>query len=276
MHTRHNISIAEHIVTLRVPPAYDFLLQDRAFSLFSVQHTAKPDAKIIMRVLSEEEYPETIAQRYRASHVNETNRGTAARANFFDPSTCTLDSWGLAPDHPRHMLKGLTALLLGSLAADRGGLLLHGAGFVIDNLAGAFIGLSGAGKSTGARLVRPDRLLSDDVVIASDVAARPVLHATPLGRVSDGPGAAPLTALFLPRKRADFSLTRLTPREALARCTAEQYPVFTSVFKPYIEQSFRNLNRLVKTVPCYEMGFSLDAVDRAAIRRVLTDPLPLP
>ena len=39
---------------------------------------------------------------------------------------------------------------------------------------------------------------------------------------------------------------------------------------PYDGMSIRNLGRLFRKVPAYELGFSLDGIDREAIRRVLT------
>jgi hypothetical protein len=160
--------------------------------------------------------------------------------------------------------------LLSSLLAATQGLLLHGSGFVIDGVAAAVIGPSEAGKTTAARLVQGDRLLSDDVVAVTDLDGQPQLHATPFGRESDGVGSAPLRAIFFPRKQSGFSLQPLTAREALIRGAAEQADTFQGVFAPYDGMSIRNLGRLLHKVPAYELGFSLDGIDREAIRRVLS------
>ncbi len=266
---RLKLAVAGRIVTLEVPSGYESLLENPVFSPFTAGELAEANASIHLRVLADDVYPEAIAERFRAGGKHESNYSTGVRANFFDPIARSIDSWGVEPQYPQQVIKGLLVLLLGSMAAAEGGLLLHGAGFVLGELAGAFIGVAGAGKSTAARFVAPDRLLSDDVVIVDDVRSSRIVHATPLGRESDGPGSAPLAALFLPRKRERFSLTRLPPREALAACVGEQMSVLTAVFRPYLQQNFRNLNRLLKIVPCYEMGFSLEGVDREAIREAL-------
>jgi hypothetical protein len=229
----------------------------------------EPDARLSVRIFAEDAFHHAVEERYCNVRAQESILAYSTRATFFDSVHCRMESLGIPPRSPEVLLKSLLGILLSTLAAKDGGFVFHGAGFVLGQAAGAFVGLSGAGKSTAVQLLEPDRILSDDVVVASNDKGLPRLHATPLGRVSDGPGSAPLAALFFPLKQERFSLARVSPREALARCVAEQTHGFRGVFKPYREASFRNLNRLLKIVPCYEMGFSLDGVDRDAIREAL-------
>jgi ABC-type cobalamin/Fe3+-siderophores transport system ATPase subunit len=161
--------------------------------------------------------------------------------------------------------------LLASILASDGGLLLHGSGLLIDGAAAAIIGPSGAGKTTAAHLIRADRLLSDDAIAVTDVDAQSRLHATPLGRESDGPGSAPLRAVFFPCKETGFAVRRISARDALVRSAQEQTDTFACVFAPMRGLAIRNLARLFRKVPAYELGFSLDGIDREAIRRVLSE-----
>jgi hypothetical protein len=214
----------------------------------------------------------SVAARYRERKPSELARVDSTTVTFLDPSTWTMEclSFG-ASDAPFAIYWTHIQLrsLVSSMLAAAGDLLLHGSGFVIDGLAAAVIGPSEAGKTTAARLVNGDRLLSDDMVAVTDVDQQPCLHATPLGRDSDGPGSAPLRAIFFPRKQAAFSLRPLTARDALIRSAREQADTFQSLFQPYGGMAIRNLARLFRKVPAYELGFSLDGIDRDAIRRVL-------
>jgi hypothetical protein len=79
-----------------------------------------------------------------------------------------------------------------------------------------------------------------------------------------------LRAIFFPHKQAAFSLQPLTARQALIRSAAEQADTFQALFAPYDGMAIRNLARLFRKVPAYELGFSLDGIDRDAIRRVLS------
>jgi hypothetical protein len=181
-----------------------------------------------------------------------------------------MDAFAFPPANVDQYLRSRLFVLLGSVLAARGGVLLHASGFVLDGAAAAVVGPSKAGKTTAARLVQGDRLLSDDVVAVTDLDGEPQLHATPLGRESDGVGSAPLRAIFFPRKQATFSLQRLTARQALIRSAAEQADTFQGLFAPYGGMAIRNLACLFRKVPAYELGFSLDGMDRESIRRVLS------
>ena len=191
-------------------------------------------------------------------------------ADFVQRSTWTMESFVLESADESQCLRSRLFRLLGSLLSAGDGVMLHGSGFVMDGVAAAVIGPSEAGKTTAARLIRGERLLSDDVVAVTDIDTQPRLHATPLGRETDGVASAPLRAIFFPRKQATFSLQPLTARQALIRSAAEQADTFQGLFAPYNGMSIRNLGRLFRKVPAYELGFSLDGIDREAIRRVLS------
>jgi len=70
-------------------------------------------------------------------------------------------------------------LVYALLAYEAGGLLLHAAAVVQGERAGVFIGRSGSGKSTVARLAQGNRVLNDDMVILIPGSKRWTVHATP-------------------------------------------------------------------------------------------------
>ena len=70
-------------------------------------------------------------------------------------------------------------LVYALLAYEAGGLLLHAAAVVQGERACVFIGRSGSGKSTVARLARGNRVLNDDMVILIPGSKRWTVYATP-------------------------------------------------------------------------------------------------
>ena len=211
-----------------------------------------------------------VSERYLSRGADELFLPDVRVTDFLRPSTWTMDAFAFPPADVDQYMRSRLLILFGSLLAAKGGVLLHGSGFILDGGAAAVVGPSQAGKTTAARLVQGDRLLSDDVVAVTDINTQPRLHATPFGHESDGVGSAPLRAIFFPRKQPAFSLQPVPARQALIRSAAEQADTFQGLFTPYDGMSIRNLARLFRKVPAYELGFSLDGIDREAIRRVLS------
>ena len=264
-------------IALTLPEEYERLLNTPLYLPFLSEGTHL-DARLILRVVPDS-HPDALCPILHCPHVVQRRLSHVAGdlyqpgvtvVDFVQRSTWTMESFVLqSADEVQH-LRGRLFRLLGCLLSADDGLLLHGSGFVLSGVAAAVIGPSEAGKTTAARLVQGDRLLSDDVVAVTDINTQPRLHATPLGRESDGVGSAPLRAIFFPRKQAAFSLQPLTARQALIRSAAEQSDKLQCIFSPYGGMAIRNLGRLFRKVPAYELGFSLDGIDRDAIRRVLS------
>jgi hypothetical protein len=105
-----------------------------------------------------------------------------------------------------------------TLLPGKGGLPLHAAGIVMDDLGIAFFGPSGAGKSTLASS-SPWQVLSDELVAI--VGQPPMLHATGVWGTSIGEDDAmtpvPLLALVEITKASAFSWERLAPSMAFRR-----------------------------------------------------------
>jgi hypothetical protein len=274
-----------------LPEEYERLLDTPLYRPFRA-HDGHPDARLRVQLVQKPEcdaasaarqtgceYPfdccpilncPIVTERYLSRRMDEQFLVNATLVDFLSFSTWTMDAFAFPPADVEQYLRGRLFVLLSTRLAASEGVALHGSGFVIDGVAATVIGPSEAGKTTAARLVRGDRLLSDDVVAVTDIDGQPQLHATPFGRESDGAGSAPLRAIFFPRKQATFSLRPLSVREALIRSAAGQADTFQSLFNPYGGMAIRNLGRLFRKVPAYELGFSLEGIDRDAIRRVLS------
>ena len=262
---------------LTLPQEYERILHTPLYRPFSSEGT-QLDARLVLRVVPHSQ-PDTpcpilhcpeVLHRQLSHRADDLFHSSFMVADFVQRSTWTMDSFVFRSADESAYLRGRLFRLLGCLLSTTDGLVLHGSGFVLDGVAAAVIGPSEAGKTTAAHLVQADRLLSDDVVAVTDIDTRPLLHATPLGRETDGLGSAPLRAIFFPRKQAAFSLHPLTARQALIRSVTEQADRLHFLFNPYGGMAIRNLGHLFRKVPAYELGFSLDGIDRDAIRRVLS------
>ncbi|MGE0452510.1 MAG: hypothetical protein AB7O37_05060 [Vicinamibacteria bacterium] len=162
----------------------------------------------------------------------------------------------------------LDELLFDRRLAAGGGLMMHACGLVQDGRALLFAGISGAGKSTTARLwhrLRPGTpILSDDRVMLRPRGGGFRAYGTPWH--GDGgfghPLDAPLGAVFLIRHARRSRARRLAPAEAAAR-------IFARSFTPpwdrrLVARALASAARVALRTPCYDFGVRPDASAIAA------------
>jgi len=135
--------------------------------------------------------------------------------------------------------------------ASRQGLLVHGAGMVVEGQGYLFVGRSGAGKSTISDLLRQNlpgaQLLNDDRIIVRKQAEGWRLYGTPWsGRLETcHAGEAPLRGIFRLRHAPENRTTPMTPAESaetlLTVCSIPWYdrPVMDALL-PLVEQLAKN------------------------------------
>lgn len=166
----------------------------------------------------------------------------------------------------RHPLGEL--LYVNILAQRKAGALLHACAVDAGGRGLAFVGKSGAGKSTTARLwqQRGDAtVLCDDRIIVRQMEGAFRAYGTPWhGDVpAVSPASAPLERLLFIRHGAENCLTPLRPAEAVSRLMG---CVFTTWWDPEgLAFTLSFLEELARAVPCYEFAFrpepeALDAV----------------
>jgi hypothetical protein len=152
---------------------------------------------------------------------------------------------------------------------------LHGVGIVGPNGAtNLFVGHSGAGKSTTARLwtaLHKVDILSDDRIIvrehsAGEGATQIFMYGTPWH--GEGcfalPKRAPLQRIFVLEHGQGNVLTRLTRSQMVAELFARSFVPFHS--HDYVDSALSFLDRVADTVPCYRYRFE---PDQRAVERVL-------
>jgi hypothetical protein len=157
---------------------------------------------------------------------------------------------------------------------------LHGVGIVgPDGASNLFVGHSGAGKSTTARLwtsLHDVEILSDDRIIvredkvredkAGDDATQIFMYGTPWhGEAHFAlPQRAPLGRIFVLEHGHGNVLTRLTRSQMVAELFARSFVPFHR--HEYVDSALSFLERVADTVPCYRYSFE---PDERAVERIL-------
>jgi hypothetical protein len=144
------------------------------------------------------------------------------------------------------------------LLASRAGAILHAAGFAAGGRGVAFLGRSGAGKTTVSRLLlgrRGWQALSDDRVVVRAIGGRHLLFGTPwpgdAGIAQDA--SCPLAALCFLRQGAEHRLERLAPRQVLERLLpVASVPWFDA---DALAPALDFLGGLAAAVPAWELCF---------------------
>jgi len=157
---------------------------------------------------------------------------------------------------------------------------LHGVGIVGPNGAtNLFVGHSGAGKSTTARLwtaLHKVEILSDDRIIVRERPARELqpgddprqifMYGTPWH--GEGcfalPQRAPLQRIFILEHGHGNLFTRLTRSQMVGELFARAFVPFHR--HEYVDSALSFLERVADTVPCYRYSFE---PDERAVERVL-------
>lgn len=150
---------------------------------------------------------------------------------------------------------------------------LHGVGIVgPDGASNLFVGHSGAGKSTTARLwttLHEVDILSDDRIIVrehstDDGASQIFMYGTPWH--GEGcfalPQRAPLQRIFVLEHGHGNLITRLSRSQMMAELFARAFVPFHR--HEYVENALSFLERVADSVPCYRYSFEPDerAVER--------------
>lgn len=136
---------------------------------------------------------------------------------------------------------------------------LHGLGIVgPDGTNNLFIGHSGAGKSTTARLwssMLPVKILSDDRIIVREQKSETVMYGTPWhGDACFAlPESAPLHRIFILEHGSGNVITPLNRSQAVAELFARAFVPFHG--HEYVESALNFLEHLASSLPCYRYSF---------------------
>ena len=186
-----------------------------------------------------------------------------------DFASGTLHPGTVRPDLPFHHPHD-RLILLGLLARRAGGV-IHCSGIMDQGRSLLFVGRSGVGKTTMARLWRDAgaTILNDERNIIRIEAGIPLAGSSPWhgeeNRVS--PMHAPLAAVFFLRQASSNSVAECDPAEAVTRLfTSTLVPVFLSSGPDLVLQSWC---ALFERIPAYELSFTPDRRAVDLCRRII-------
>jgi hypothetical protein len=148
---------------------------------------------------------------------------------------------------------------------------LHGCGIVVKNNGAAylFVGHSGAGKSTTARLWTTHQdveILSDDRIILREHAGQIFMYGTPWhGEAAyASPARAPLSGIFILEHGVGNVITRLSRSQTVSELFARSFVPFHR--HEYVDSALDALQCVADCVPCYRYSFEPDA---RAVEKIL-------
>ena len=156
----------------------------------------------------------------------------------------------------------LDEVLVSHLLGRGRGVELHSCGVIDRHGRGhLFVGMSGAGKSTTARLWGADAaaIVSDDRVIVREDESAMWMHGTPWhGEAALSMNAsAPLAGVYLLTQSPQNALRELQPADAVARLFGCSFPPFHDAEAVAFTLAF--LERITQRVPVRELAFTRDA-----------------
>jgi hypothetical protein len=158
------------------------------------------------------------------------------------------------------LLSPLDELIVVNRLSQDGGLYLHACGLSVGGRAIAFCGVSGAGKSTMARLWKdePVTLLSDDRLIVRSTERDYVCWGTPWhGDALEAlPLSAPLRKLYFIEHASTNFVRPLSAHEAALRLLVRCFPTYYDAGG--MEHTLDIVFALASSVPCAVLGFVPD------------------
>jgi len=151
-------------------------------------------------------------------------------------------------------------LMVNLLAAGRG-IMAHGCGMKMGGDGLLFVGVSGSGKSTMAKIAMKAaqaKILNDDRTVIRKMGSEYFIYGTPWhGEIDECcPDHAPLKKLFFIKHAKDNKIRKLSPADAVSRFISCSFPPFWS--DKGMEFTLQFLSELVSDIPAYELGFLPD------------------
>ena len=161
----------------------------------------------------------------------------------------------------RSLLYPFLEVLTVNLLPRKSGVLLHACAVNHNDNGYLFVGQSGAGKSTIARLwleLNSVIILSDDRIILRRINGRLYACGTPWHGDAKvcSPEKVPVEKIFFLKHAKENSTKRLDPLDAASRLIVCSFPTFWD--KQGMEFTLGFCSELAERVPCYELGFVPD------------------
>lgn len=169
----------------------------------------------------------------------------------------------------------LDELLVISLLGQGRGVEIHGCGVVDGSNGYLFVGQSGAGKTTIARLWQAEPgavVLSDDRVVLRSAADGLWMYGTPWHGEEPlaSPGRVRLAGVFFLKHHDRHEMASVARLDAVARFFAASFPPFHDAHALDFTLAF--IDSVVTRIPCFELRFAPDATVLDLVRRAREAP----
>jgi hypothetical protein len=142
-----------------------------------------------------------------------------------------------------------------------GGLLLHGAAVQKNGHTVLFLGLSGAGKSTAARLCDPDVCFSDDGVVIKNQGNRVYAFCSPFSHVKGngyhtGPMQGEIRKMFLLEKSTYTKVSPIAPNELMSIILRHLIHFYKYLTPETARLGFANVKTILDLLPAFRLQFA--------------------
>lgn len=181
------------------------------------------------------------------------------RQDFFSSSDISFRQTYLYSVSNKYSFDSWMRIFITLLGLRKSLLLIHGAGYFLDDYAYLFPGKSGTGKSTITRILGKENALSDELILLHAGSHKITAHSTPFwGELSRGNnkiyGNEPKGIFFLRHGNA-VQVQRINQGEALKKLLSTV--LFFAKDTGSLARMFDIASRILAKVPSYELTFSL-------------------
>ena len=208
-------------------------------------------------VISAEDYslhPVEPATKWEGNRCQYSGRGCKGIVEDHDPAILWIHP-NVAFQYIELFFRVVTAIRIFSL----GGLMLHAAGIVRNQLGYIFTGYSGAGKTTVCRLSEGYTVLNDDMLILSLTESGWQISATPFTnptQVRPGSGSAPLHQILFLKQDKNHHLEDVPNSKAIAELLTHVPVISTS--SQHASSLVNRCEDIIRKTPVKELHFLPD------------------
>ena len=151
--------------------------------------------------------------------------------------------------------------VLSQLLAESGGLLLHGCAVERDGVTVLFIGRSGSGKTTMARLCRPDTCFADDGVVVIRQGNQFMVHSSPFCQIDKTDASVNghkgrIQKILLLEKQSFDRVAELEKHAMMRFMLQHSIHFFKYLDEGAARKGFETVRMLLQTLPTYRLQFT--------------------